>query len=413
MTRRSENSGLIDLDALMREATAREAAEPPPSAPVVEAPRTSSAEMPRPPAAVVEAAPRPPAPPSSTAEVARAVLQASVAQTPVAQATVQAPVVQVVARVDVPPPPKSGVIAKDVLAPPSTPSTPTAVSDVPAPPSSTKVTDDSLEAVSCEPRTDPWIPSASSSTQMTPASASIPPPAASPPASRGYGKAIAAGLALALVAGGLVFLRPRGASVDSSTAAASTNVSTPLDAPKAATAPPPAESPGVAALSADDLPSAAAPSTRTTTPTHAAPSPARQRAVDPDKPTVLTEASLAPSSDQHGDLGSAMRGAVGANDKAAAVTNDGPSGPSASQLHPSQGALVGAIGAVLPTARACLGPDDTVRNGLVIFKSDGTVARVDIRGSKPEDECIRDALAKAKVSPFVDDTFSTRVTVRP
>jgi hypothetical protein len=137
------------------------------------------------------------------------------------------------------------------------------------------------------------------------------------------------------------------------------------------------------------------------------------RAADPTKPTVLTEAALAPQSADHGDLGSAMRGAVGANDKPVAMTDQGASGPSASQLHPSPGALVGALGAVLPKARACLGPDDPIRNGLVVFKSDGSVARVDLRGSKPEDDCVRAALANAKVAPFVEDSFSTRVTVRP
>lgn len=119
----------------------------------------------------------------------------------------------------------------------------------------------------------------------------------------------------------------------------------------------------------------------------------------------------AKASERH-DLGEAMRGAVGDHDAPTRPTEPGPTA-AAAQLHPSQGALVGAIGAVLPSARACLGPDDPARTGLVVFRSDGAVARVDLGGGTTEDECVRKALAKAKVAPFVEESFSTRVTVRP
>ena len=108
-----------------------------------------------------------------------------------------------------------------------------------------------------------------------------------------------------------------------------------------------------------------------------------------------------------------MRGAVGPREQAENTATEKSSGPNASQVRPSPGAVVGALGSVLPEARACLSSDDAARSGLVVFKSDGSVARVEIKGSKPEDDCVRSALSKAKVAPFVDETFSTRVTVRP
>ena len=139
------------------------------------------------------------------------------------------------------------------------------------------------------------------------------------------------------------------------------------------------------------------------------------KAAEKTGPAVLTEADLAgggPSA--AGDLGDAMRGAVGAKDKENAEKPvETTTGPNAKQVRPSPGAVVGARGSVLPTARACLQPDDSARSGLIVFNNDGSVARVDIKGSKPEDECVRAALSKAKVAPFVDETFSTRVTVRP
>lgn len=108
-----------------------------------------------------------------------------------------------------------------------------------------------------------------------------------------------------------------------------------------------------------------------------------------------------------------MRSAVNAKDDPSLATAD-PSGASkARQLHPSPGAVVGAINAVLPAARACLSPDEPIRTGAIVFASTGTVSRVDLTGSKSSDGCIRDALSRARIEPFADDSFTTRVTVRP
>ncbi|MDB4938069.1 MAG: Fe-S oxidoreductase [Labilithrix sp.] len=113
------------------------------------------------------------------------------------------------------------------------------------------------------------------------------------------------------------------------------------------------------------------------------------------------------------DLGAAMRGAVGANAQTVdPATVAGPAS-SARTLRPSMGAVVGAINGVLPGARACLGEDDPITHASVTFKSDGAVSRVDISGDRPTSGCVRAALSKARIEPFADDTFATRVTVRP
>lgn len=82
---------------------------------------------------------------------------------------------------------------------------------------------------------------------------------------------------------------------------------------------------------------------------------------------------------------------------------------------PSQGAVTGAIGAVLPGARACLGPDDPVSRAAITFTSTGTVQSVSVSGGaagKPAEGCIKGALGKAKVAPFAEPTYTANITVR-
>jgi hypothetical protein len=113
------------------------------------------------------------------------------------------------------------------------------------------------------------------------------------------------------------------------------------------------------------------------------------------------------------DLGAAMRGAVGANAQAVdPATVAGPAS-SARTLRPAPGAVVGAINGVLSAARACLGQDDPITHASVTFKNDGTVSSVDISGDRPTNGCVRASLSKAHIEPFADDKFVTRVTVRP
>lgn len=120
-----------------------------------------------------------------------------------------------------------------------------------------------------------------------------------------------------------------------------------------------------------------------------------------------------------GDLGAAMGKAVGDDGKPKTqepVPAAGSNLPAGSvPQKPSQGAVTGAIGAVLRNARECLGPDDPVSHATVVFGSDGAVQSVNVSGAaagKPAEACIKAALSKAKVGPFAEPSYSTRITVR-
>ena len=121
-----------------------------------------------------------------------------------------------------------------------------------------------------------------------------------------------------------------------------------------------------------------------------------------------------------GDLGKAMGKAVGADGKPIEATpaagNTGPQFAAGTvPQKPSQGAVTGAIGAVLPGARQCLGPDDPVSRASITFGSAGTVSSVSVSGGaagKPAEGCIKAALGKAKVAPFAEATYTANITVR-
>jgi hypothetical protein len=142
-----------------------------------------------------------------------------------------------------------------------------------------------------------------------------------------------------------------------------------------------------------------------------APSPAPAKAKD-------TKAANAAASGPAGDLGAAIKKEVGADEiqkaEAKAASAGGASAGNLPQK-PSQGAVTGAIGAVLPAARACLGPDDPVSRASIVFASSGSAQSVSVSGGaagKPAEACIKDALMKAKVQPFADPTYSANITVR-
>lgn len=115
------------------------------------------------------------------------------------------------------------------------------------------------------------------------------------------------------------------------------------------------------------------------------------------------------------DLNSAMAAAAGPIASSAGPASTGGGGASGNvPQKPSQGMVQGAINAVLPQARQCLGPDDPRSIASVVFQSDGTVKSVTISGgNKGAEGCIKDALSKAKVQPFAEATFAFPVTVRP
>jgi len=104
----------------------------------------------------------------------------------------------------------------------------------------------------------------------------------------------------------------------------------------------------------------------------------------------------------------------------AAMDTGGSSGggaaPDGVPQKPSPGAVQGAIGNVLTAARACLGPTDGVSRATVTFASSGAVRDVQVAGGAagtPAEACIRDALGKARVAPFVEPSYAATITVRP
>jgi hypothetical protein len=155
----------------------------------------------------------------------------------------------------------------------------------------------------------------------------------------------------------------------------------------------------------------------------AAPGKAAAADDSPDKGTAAAKAAAAPPAAAAGapatDLGSAMAGAVGNSaDKAAAAPKDGPAGPAPGSVpeSPSQGAIQGALGAVMGSARACVSGMDEASKANVTFSNDGKVSSVSVSGpaaSKPAGGCIKAALMKARVGPFTRPSYSVGVTVRP
>jgi hypothetical protein len=280
--------------------------------------------------------------------------------------------------------------------------------------------DDSLEAVTADVTSTREIPAIAAEPTPprapeplpapAPAPAAAPAPVAASRPSRGRGRLL---LGLVAVAAAMtVTITLARAPRPQAPPAAAVAVTTPAPPP-----PPRVETnPAPAPIDPNALPAATtaeAPAPPVTTAAAAAPRPKATVATpEPAATAKLDEIASAPA-DTKGDLGGAMRSAVGDRGNEGAAKTDEASGPSAGQVRPSQGAVVGAINSVLPAARACLGPDDAIRTGLVVFRSDGSVARIDLRGTKPEDACVKDALSKARVAPFADDTFATRVTVRP
>jgi hypothetical protein len=142
-------------------------------------------------------------------------------------------------------------------------------------------------------------------------------------------------------------------------------------------------------------------------------------ATKPEGPAKMTEKDLGVTpGGPAGDLGAAMKKEVGDDGAKAtpAAATTGANTPTGNvPQKPSQGAVTGAIGAVLPGARACLGPDDPVSRATIVFTSAGTVQSVSVSGNaagKPAEACIKGALTKAKVQPFAEPTYSANITVR-
>ena len=151
-------------------------------------------------------------------------------------------------------------------------------------------------------------------------------------------------------------------------------------------------------------------------PTAKEPAPTKTEEKEPPK---LTAKDLPQAAGGNTDLNSAMQRAAGpsaSGDQKAASGSSGPQFAAGSvPQKPSQGAVTGAIGAVLPQARACLGPDDPVSRAAIVFGSTGSVTSVRVSGfaaGKPAEGCIKGALGKARLAPFAEPTYTANITIR-
>lgn len=119
-------------------------------------------------------------------------------------------------------------------------------------------------------------------------------------------------------------------------------------------------------------------------------------------------------------LEGAMATAVGATPAAPPAETSTPSGPAKNSADvpevPSQGAIQGAMGAVMGAARACVAGMDEPSRAQVTFSNSGAVSNVSVSGAasgKTAAGCIVAALKRAKVGPFQKPTYSVGVTIRP
>lgn len=252
-----------------------------------------------------------------------------------------------------------------------------------------------------------------------------------PSKKKGSGKAVAIVLALVAVsaaAGGFFYVKSQKSAVATAPVQkmeqpAAAKVEAPAKPVVAEAAPSPEPTPEEPTLDPNALPTTPTTATRgkvaaATKGAKAAPAAFAPAApAKADGPAKVTEKDLAAApSGPAGDLGKAMQAEVGDTGKATPAAG-GPSNAPTGNVpqKPSQGAVTGALGAVLPGARACLGPDDPISRAAVIFNSGGTVQSVSVSGNaagKPAEACIKGALMKAKVQPFAEATYTAPVTIR-
>jgi hypothetical protein len=148
----------------------------------------------------------------------------------------------------------------------------------------------------------------------------------------------------------------------------------------------------------------------------AAPRPEATAIAAPPAASASAIASASPAPTSSGSLEDQMRQAAGPGTSAPPPAADTAQTPSNIPMKPSQGAVSGAIGAVMFAARQCLGPDDPVSQASIVFQSNGSVQSVTITGGaqgKPAEACIRQALMRAKIAPFAQTTFTAYATIRP
>jgi predicted component of type VI protein secretion system len=118
-----------------------------------------------------------------------------------------------------------------------------------------------------------------------------------------------------------------------------------------------------------------------------------------------------------GELHDEMKKRVGTTDapEQPAETPHGKN-PDAKQEKPSNAAVLGALGAVRGAVKACIEDTDKPTRISVTFQSDGSVRSVVVSGGaagKPAEACVQAAVKKARVAPFMQDSFSTSFSVSP
>jgi hypothetical protein len=269
--------------------------------------------------------------------------------------------------------------------------------------------DDSLSVSAVT--TDRPAPSVSG---LSPVMKAMPDERAAPAARRRSGARTAAAIgvaALLLAAAAIGVVRVRASSSSARVPLATTQALATTSAPAATSTP---GSAPVSEPASTSAPASAPASTIAFVPASAsARASATSPASSPAASLELHTLDLPPSDSRSLDLGGAMKSAVNATDDVAGGASDPSGGSKARQIRPSPGAVLGALNGVLPAARACLSPDEAMRSGTVVFASSGTVSRVDLNGSKPSDGCIKGAISRARIEPFAEDSFTTRITVRP
>jgi hypothetical protein len=84
-------------------------------------------------------------------------------------------------------------------------------------------------------------------------------------------------------------------------------------------------------------------------------------------------------------------------------------------VYPSLGAIHSALARALHEAQACVEGDVPISHARVTFNSTGTVEDVTVTGwaaGKPAEACVRNALTKPRVAPFLQPTYAVPVTIR-
>ncbi len=91
-----------------------------------------------------------------------------------------------------------------------------------------------------------------------------------------------------------------------------------------------------------------------------------------------------------------------------------PTGPVSAR--PGQGQVQATLQPLMKSTRACFNPDDPPSHAFITFQSDGSVKSISVTGfaaGKPQEACVKGMLAKARVDPFSDATYSVPMSITP